>query len=222
MRDLLLGNEAFQRTYVARVTTPRTVGVLLALAACRGATGGRESQDTAARADTAAHATTDTADTSLRDTGDTSPPDTSPPAPVPTGRVDVRAWRAGVTHVWACVDSDLSGGWVDALGNVAGSVTCAAEDGHSLALTFTRGGAGSWSDPSGGVDFVWTLPDGARVQHAAGELAPTRWSVAFTRWERVTLDTIALDATLAGTWTPASGGEDVARVDATLSVLLPG
>ncbi len=173
--------------------------------------------DTALR-DTALH---DTADSAPPDTVDTAPRDTAPATPAPTGRVDVRGWSAGVTHAWACEDTGLSGGWVDALGNVAGSVSCASGDGHSLVLTFTRGSAGAWTDPSGGVDFTWELADGTRVFHAASGLTPTRWSVAFTRWERLTLDTVALDATLAARWTDAAGVE-VAALEATFAVVLPG
>jgi hypothetical protein len=191
----------------------------LVLGACRGAPGRVASEDSdpgavdTARADTAV-------DTASMDTAPLDSADTGPMTPAPTGRVEVRGALRGATYAWECVDAGLAGGWVDALGNVAGSVTCASGDEHALALTFTRGSAGAWTDPGGGVDFVWTLPDGERVHHGAEGLTPTRWSVAITRWERLTLATIALDATLAGAWA-GTAGED-ARVDATLAVVLPG
>ena len=202
---------SFRVAQAARLTF--SVGGLC-LVACRSAP---ETPDTGVADTTRADTSVDTSpvDTASPDSGDPEPS-----TPVPTGRVEVRGALRGATYAWDCVDAGLTGGWVDALGNVAGSVTCTSGDGHALALTFTRGSAGAWTDPGAGVDFVWTLPDGERVHHGAEGLTPTRWSVAITRWERLTLETIALDATLSGAW--AGAADQDARVDATFAVGLPG
>ncbi len=211
--------------------SPRGVLLLTLLLGC-GARAPKDSgaADTASDTASASGRPDDTLDTAVDDTGrgetgggETGGGDTGggTTAATPLGSIRVRATLGGVTRDWACIDTGLIGGWVDALGNIAGSVTCSAEAGDALALTFTRGSTGSWTDPSGGVDFVWQLADGTRLDHAAAALTVARWQVDVTRWERLSLETIALEATLGATWTDDAGVE-AAALDATLTVTLPG
>ena len=105
-------------------------------------------------------------------------------------------------------DGVLEASFDDALGNVAGRVSCATSSG-TLLLQFTNGHPGAWTSPDEGVSYLWTDPWGGTLDYSTA--GRTEWAASFDSFERLDTKTLRLVAALSGTWddTQLSAAVDV-------------
>lgn len=151
------------------------------------------------------------------ETGDTAPIDTAP--------VDTAALRADVTYGGVPSTVECGGGaslmthtFVDAMGNVAGEVSCVSGAGDTLRITFTSGMVGSWTEP-GTADWSWTSATGDVLAWGAAGTVNTAWSLSFSTFTRTTTKSIDFEAAFSGAWNDDAAVE-LGTVDGTVAATL--
>lgn len=182
------------------------MALLLFLAACGGGepspvvdtadrhTGAMDTAgDTAA--DTGSDTGVDTAPDSAEDSADDSATDTAAELPA---SISLSGSYVGVPFALACNagDAGLQRSWSNAVGDKVGSFSCT--DGSSLSVTFIDPVVGTWTDPTGGMNYTYTDVGGGVLHWYEGP--PTEWSLTFTAVEWTAIDQFVLTGSLTGTW----------------------
>ena len=189
---------------------------LLFLAAC-GFREGAPVVDTADR-DTAAEDTAaDTATDTAADTATDTAADTAAATAADTGAelsasITLSGTYEGVPFELGCDagDAGLERGWSNAVGDKVGSFQCT--DGGSLSVSFINPEVGTWTDPYGGMGYVYTDAGGGVLSYFEG--TPSDWSITFTALEWTAIDEFVLTGSLTGTWSNGT-------ITGTFSVTLP-
>lgn len=190
--------------------------LLLILPACEPSEGApvvdTDHRDTAA-ADTAPDTATDTADDTATDTaadtGSDTAADTEPELPA---SITLSGTYEGVPFDLGCDagDAGLERGWSNAVGDKVGSFRCT--DGGSLSVSFINPEVGTWTDPYGGMGYVYTDAGGGVLSWFEG--TPSDWSITFTALEWTAIDAFVLTGSLTGTWSHGT-------ISGAFSVTLP-
>ena len=143
--------------------------------------------DTAADTDTA----TDTAEDTAADTGAEL-----------AASITLGGSYEGVPFDLSCNagDAGLERGWSNAVGDKVGSFRCT--NGGSLSVSFINPEVGAWTDPYGGMSYVYTDAGGGVLSWFEG--SPSDWSISFTAVEWTAIDQFVLTGSLAGTWSNGS------------------
>lgn len=180
----------------------------LLLAACRPPIG-TDVNDAHSEADTGADSGLDSGRDSAEDSGTDSGTDTAG-GTTDSSSLAVDIDFGGVSYVIGCDEAsgaDFVHTYDDALGNAAGRVTCATSTQGEFVFTFTSGGVGSWTDPSAGVNFVWSGPAGERLAHSEGALVARSWQVEVTRFDRLDTRTIEIESVFHALYEDGSGAQ---------------
>ncbi len=154
-----------------------------------------------ASVDTSADTSVDTSiDTAIDTSADTSI-DTSDTGEEPlSGGVAVSGHLNDQNFEFVCAAGDaeerFSRYWSNSLGNIAGSFTC-VEDG-ALTVSFIQPAPGNWSDPSGGMAWVYT--DTAGTIWSWYSPPPTFWSLRFEEAAYLDTTTLFIAGDLTATW----------------------